>query len=132
MVILLVSLAAPAGSSAATVPTQARGSDPARLERIRSAKMPPISQPVPFNTPEADAVLAALEVFPPDNPWNQLVTDWPVHPDSKAIVASVGAQKFLRYNPDMGFVLVPPDQKRVEVRLTGYPGESDKGPFPMN
>ena len=87
--------------------------DPARLERIRSAKMPPISRPVLFNTPEADAILAALEVFPPDNPWNQLITEWAVHPNSKAIVASVGIEKPLRYNPDMGFVLVPPDQRPV-------------------
>ena len=39
--------------------------------------------------------------------------------------------KPLRYNPDMGFVLVPPGQKRVEVTIVDYPGESDKGPFPV-
>lgn len=105
--------------------------DPARLARIRGAKMPPVAHPVLFNTPEADAILAALEVFPADNPWNQLVTDWPVHPNSKAMVASVGADKPLRYDADMGFVLVPPEQKRVEVKIVGYPGESDPGPFPV-
>ena len=26
---------------------------------------------------------SALEVFPPDNPWNQVVADWPLHPNSK-------------------------------------------------
>ena len=31
----------------------------------------------------------------------------------------------------MGFVLVPPDQRRVPVPLTGYAGESDRGPFPV-
>ena len=117
----------PATSAAAKRPD----SDPARLKRIRSAKMPLITQPVLFNTPQADAILAALEVFPPDNPWNVLVTDWPVHPDSKAMVTSVGRDKPLRCNPDMSFVLVPPDQKRVEVRIVGYPGESDSGPFPV-
>ncbi|MDP6059014.1 MAG: hypothetical protein QGH33_08975, partial [Pirellulaceae bacterium] len=39
-------------------------SDPARLARIRAAKMPKFTQPLMFNTPEADAVLSALEVFP--------------------------------------------------------------------
>lgn len=114
-------------------PTAAKGpaTDPARLERIRAAKMPAFTQPVMFNTPEADAILAALEVFPPDNPWNQLVTDWPLAPNSRAIVASVGTDKPLRYNPDMGFVLVPPGQKRLEVKMTEYAGESDKGPFPV-
>ena len=105
--------------------------DPARLARIRGAEMPAITAPVMFNTPEADAILSALEVFPPDNPWNQVVADWPLHPNSKNIIASIGRDKPLRYNPDMAFVLVPPDQKRVDVRITSYPDESDKGPFPV-
>ena len=105
--------------------------DPARLARIRAAKMPAISQPVLFNTPEADAILSALEVFPPDNPWNQVVEDWPLHPNSRNIIASIGLSKPLRYNPDMGFVLVPPGQKRIDLKVLGYPNESDKGPFPI-
>ena len=84
-----------------------------------------------FDTPEADGILSALEVYPPDNPWNELVSDWPVHPNSRNIVASVGNEKPLRYNPDMGFVLVPPTQPRVAVKLAGYPGESDPGPYPV-
>lgn len=109
----------------------AEGSDPARLARIRAAKMPPITAPVLFHTPEADAIASALEVFPPDNPWNQVVEDWPVHPNSKNIIASIGADKPLRYNADMGYVFVPPDQQRVDVKIVAYPGESDKGPFPV-
>lgn len=105
--------------------------DPARVERIRKAKMPKIEKPVLFNTPEADAILSALEIFPEDNPWNLVVSDWPLHPKSKDIVASIGANKPLRYNPDMGFVLVPPDQKKVDLKLVEYPDESDKGPFPI-
>ena len=31
----------------------------------------------------------------------------------------------------MGFILVPPDQKRVDVKIVEYPGESDKGPYPV-
>jgi hypothetical protein len=93
--------------------------------------MPAITKPVPFDTPEADKILEALQVFPPDNPWNQDVSRWPLHPNSKKIVASIGANKPFRYNPDMGFVLVPPGQKRVPVKITSYPGESDKGPFPL-
>ncbi len=93
--------------------------------------MPRIDRPLLFHTPEADAILAALEVFPPDNPWNLVVSDWPLHPNSRAIVASIGRDKPFRYNPDMGFVLVPPDQERVTVRLEKYADESDKGPFPV-
>jgi hypothetical protein len=31
----------------------------------------------------------------------------------------------------MSFIIVPPDQKKVDVKITSYPGESDKGPFPV-
>jgi hypothetical protein len=117
---------AAAGATAAAVE-----GDPARLARIRAAKMPAITGPVAFDTLQADALVSALEVFPPNNPWNLVVADWPLHPNSKNIVASIGADKPLRYNPDMGYVLVPPDQKKVNVALVGYPGESDRGPFPV-
>ena len=105
--------------------------DPARLARIRATKMPVLTQPVTFNTPEADAILDALEVFPPDNAWNQLVSAWPLHPNSRSIVASIGSEKPLQYNPDMGFILVPPDQKRVDVKVMDYAAESDTGPYPV-
>jgi hypothetical protein len=96
-----------------------------------AAKPAPLKRPLSFDTPEADAILAALAVFPPDNPWNQVVSAWPLHPNSAKIVASIGPDKPFRYNPDMGFVLVPPDQRRVDVKIVSYPGESDPGPFPV-
>lgn len=124
-----------AGPGAAVAPAAAPAAavqgDPARLARLKAAKMPALDKPVLFDTPEADAILSALEVFPPDNPWNLVVADWPLHPNSKNIVASIGANKPFRYNPDMGFVLVPPNQKKVDVKIVAYAGESDKGPFPV-
>ena len=93
--------------------------------------LPKITAPVMFGTPEADRILEALQVFPPDNPWNQDVSKMPVAKDSAAIVASIGADKHLGYNLDMGFILVPPDQKRVPVKLLDYPNESDPGPYPV-
>ena len=54
-----------------------------------------------------------------------------MHPNSRNIIASIGADKPLRHNSDMGFILVPPQQKRVSVKITAYPDESDKGPFPV-
>ncbi len=115
----------------AEAPKPLVGGDPARVERLHKAKMPKFTKPVLFDTPEADAILAALEVFPPDNPWNLVVADWPRHPKSKEIVAGIGADKPLRYNTDMNFVLIPPGQKKVEVKLLVYPAESDKGPYPV-
>jgi len=83
--------------------------------------MPKITKPVMFDTPEADAILSALQVFPPDNPWNQDISKLPVHEDSARMIASIGATKSLGYNLDMGFVIVPPDQKKIPVKITEYP-----------
>jgi hypothetical protein len=99
-------------------------------ERARPP-LPKVTKPVPFDTPEADAILAALQVFPADNWWNRDVSSLPVHPDSAKIIESIGPDKPLEYNLDMGFVIVPPDQARVEVKLLDYASESDPGPFPI-
>lgn len=90
-----------------------------------------LGAPVLSGTPEADALVAGMQIFPPDNAWNADVSQWPVHPNSAAIVASIGRDKPLRYNTDMCFVLVPPDQKKCEVAIVEYPDESDKGPYPV-
>jgi hypothetical protein len=120
-------------TAAATHPWQQPPSDmpPDRLARLKATPLPKLDRPVAYNTPAADAVCSALEVFPPDNPWNTPVTDWPVHPRSKQIVASVGAEKPLRANMDMAFVIVPPDQPRVPLAQLEYKDESDPGPYPI-
>ena len=51
-----------------------------RCRRSRSRVM--------FDTPEADAILSAMQVFPPDNPWNQDISALPVHADSARMIAS--------------------------------------------
>src|SRR5215468_4971572 len=99
------------------------------LTVIATQSPPKITHPVMFDTPEADKILAALQVFPPDNPWNQDISSRPVHPNSKKMIAGIGAAKSLQYNLDMSFILVPPDQKRVPVKLVSYPDESDEGPY---
>ena len=97
----------------------------------RPGKVPAITQPVLFNTPEADAVVSALQVYPADNAWNQAVDRWPLHANSRNIIASIGAGKPLRGNYDMAYVLVPPGQRKVDVKITEYPQESDAGPYPL-
>jgi hypothetical protein len=92
---------------------------------------PAIKQPVLFNTPEADAVVAAMQIYPADNAWNLPVDRWPVHSNSRNIIASIGTGKPLRCNYDMAYVLVPPGQPKVNVRITEYPQESDAGPYPI-
>lgn len=90
-----------------------------------------ITKPIEFNTPEADAILADLQVFPPDNPWNTKISEWPLHKKSQAIIESIGLDKPLRYNPDMSFIIVPPGQPKIEVKIGATAEESDKGPFPV-
>jgi hypothetical protein len=96
-----------------------------------AGSLPDLSRPVMFDTPEADAILAALPVFPRDNPWNQDISSLPVHRDSARIIESIGGARPLDYNLDMNFIIVPPDQPRVPVKVTEYPQESDPGPFPI-
>ncbi len=80
-----------------------------------------------------------LQIFPPDNPWNQDITKLKVHPNSDAFIKSIGPDKPL--HPDFGttwqgapngipFVVVPGNQKKVNVTFQ-YADESDKGPYPI-
>src|SRR4026209_1497743 len=116
---LLLAVFAAGATSAAGVPERKRPS------------MPKITQSVLFGTPEADSILSAVQVFPPKNPWNQEIDKLPVQSGSARIIASIGAGKHLGYNLDMNFVIVPPDQPRVPVKILLYPADSDPGPFPV-
>ena len=93
--------------------------------------MPAITRPVMFNSEEADRILAALQVFPPDNPWNEDISRLLVQKNSGEIIASIGPEKNLAYNLDMAFILVPGNQPRVEAGILRYSGESDPGPYPI-
>lgn len=96
--------------------------------------LPPIPKfrsPVMFNTPEADDILDAMQVFPKDNPWNEDISRLPVHPDSDRIIRNVGADTNIHVDVSENFILIPPDQPKVDVRITTYKDVSDKGPFPM-
>src|SRR5439155_3853824 len=90
-----------------------------------------IGAPVMFDTPAADRILTTLQVFPPDNPWNETIADRPIDPMSPQIVRAIGSSLPLGFNLDMNFVIVPPNQPRVPVRVLLYPEESDPGPFPI-
>jgi hypothetical protein len=94
-------------------------------------KMPSITAPVMFNTAEADAILSAMQIFPKSNAWNEDISTRPVLPNSDAMIAGIGANLSLRFNRDMGFLIVPPNQPKVPVNVVLYPDESDPGPFPI-
>src|ERR1041384_6454619 len=48
-----------------------------------------------------------------------------------AILASIGTGKRIGYNSDMNFVIVPPNQPLIPVKLASYSNESDPGPYPV-
>lgn len=93
--------------------------------------LPRIDKPVLFNTPEADRILSHLQIFPPNNPWNEDVSRRPVAENSARMIASMKSRKTLGYNLDMCFIIVPPSQPKVLVKIQSYPGESDPGPYPI-
>lgn len=93
--------------------------------------LPRFDRPVLFNSTQADEILAGVQLFPPDSPWYEEVAGRPVHPRSADMIATVDPNRHLYFNLDMAFVMVPPDQPKVPVRIVDYPGESDPGPFPI-
>jgi hypothetical protein len=97
------------------------------------------SHPGGVDSTEIFPDLAKLQVFPDDNPWNQDISAFPLHPLSAAYIASIGPTKGL--HPDFGtvweggpigipFVVVPADQPKVPVAFY-YASESDPGPYPI-
>jgi len=119
---------------AASTPAKVPGRDPAGTAAAYAAKLkgvPKFAQPLLFHTAEADAVLKHVQVFPASSPYNEDISTRPVAANSQAMIATIGAAGGLAYNLDMGYVLVPPGQKLVDVKLTAYAGESDAGPYPV-
>jgi hypothetical protein len=98
---------------------------------------PVVTAPTLFNTSAADAIVAAMQIMPRDNPWNEDISRQPVHADSDAIIAQVtsdlsSSRRTLRPFYEMNFVLVPDNQPRVTIPFFNYPDESDLdgGTFP--
>src|SRR4051812_1544331 len=107
----------------------------ARAQRINHdgrilGPAPVVSAPTLFNTPAADAIVAAMQIMPRDNPWNEDISRRPVHSNSDAIIAQVtsdlsSSRRTLRPFYEMNFVLVPDAQPRVTIPFFNYPDESD-------
>lgn len=113
-------------------------------ERINHAgrilgPMPVVTNAILFNTPEADAVVSALQIFPRDNAWNEDISRRPLLANSDAMIAQIFSELLavgtnnpkLRAFQEMNFVLVPDHQPPVPIRFVTYPGESDPGPYPI-
>lgn len=94
---------------------------------------PVVSTPLLFNTAQADAVVAAMQIMPRDNPWNEVVSGLPVHASSAVIMAQIRAdlvavsssRNTLRVFPEMNYALVPTTQPLADLLVTDYPDEAD-------
>jgi hypothetical protein len=84
--------------------------------------------------------LGGCALFPADSPWNTDISGFPVDPNSKAYIASIGTDVGL--HPDFGapyqgapngipYVVVPANQASVGIVFTDSPDESDPGPYPV-
>src|SRR5688572_1890010 len=80
-------------------------------------------RPIPA---QATGSLGGCAIFPDDNPWNQDISAWPVHPNSDNFIDSIGADTTL--HPDFGsdptygipYVVVPEDQPLVPITYDAY------------
>lgn len=98
---------------------------------------PMVTAPTLFNTAAADAIVSAMQIMPRDNPWNEDVSNRPVHINSDAVIAQITSdlsanRRTLRPFYEMNYVLVPDNQPRVTIPFFNYPDESDLdgGAFP--
>ena len=98
--------------------------------RLLGPVPPPLTAPILFNTPAADAVLSALQILPPDNAWNERIHLRPVLANSAAMIAQISAdlgtsRQTLRAFYEMNYVLAPDAQPLQNINFLDYPDESD-------
>src|SRR5882672_4676887 len=89
----------------------------AKAERINHAgrllgAAPVLTNAVLFNTPAADAIVAAMQVFPVDSAWNEDISRRPALANSDAMIAQISSDLFanrrtLRAFKEMNFTLIP-------------------------
>jgi hypothetical protein len=87
----------------------------------------------------AGPTLGGCPVFPASNAWNRDVSRLPVHPRSRAFIASISSHGDRFLHADFGghgqygipYSTVPASQARLPVRFTEYGDESDPGPYPI-
>jgi len=124
--------AVPTAAATGEAPTAAPTPAPSGVDRLGRGPAPTLSR---TPAPRGDCT-----GFPADNVWRADVSGLPVHPNSDAFVASIGADATM--HPDFGSGLwegapigipvttVPAGQAKVAVRFE-YADESDRGPYPI-
>ena len=99
--------------------------------------IPVVTNAVLFNTPEADAIMSALQVFPGDHAWNEDVSRRPVLGNSDSIITNISGEllasrRTLRAFYEMNFVIVPTNQSSIPITFNLYGDQSDPSPYPIS
>lgn len=130
-----------AGFGARALPgTTAMGQDGPVL-RLLPAGLLLVLLAVPWTQPTSShAGRLPCALFPSGSHWRADVTGLPVHPDSDALIAAIGADRTVKADFGSGlweggpigipFAVVPADQRRVPVTFD-YADESDPGGYPI-
>jgi hypothetical protein len=99
--------------------------------------LPVVTSPLLFNTTQADAVVAAMQIFPVTHAWNEDISRRPLLANSAAMISQIitdldPTRRTFRAFYEMNFVLVPDNQARIPINFLNYPDESDLdgGTFP--
>ncbi len=92
--------------------------------------LPAVTTPTLFNTPAADAVVAAMQIMPRDNPWNEDISTRPLLANSAAMMDVIRAQFSASRQravlfEEMNYVLVPDAQPLVDINFTLYYEDAD-------
>ena len=92
--------------------------------------LPVVTQPILFNSAQADAVVAAMQIMPVTSAWNEDVSRLPLLANSNAMIAQItndlaSSRRTLRAFFEMNYVLVPDDQPTQAIHFFNYPDESD-------
>lgn len=108
---------------------------PATAERINQegrilGAQPVVTNAILFNTTNADTILAAMQIFPVTNPWNECISNRPVLANSTAMISQITNdlatnRQTLRMFMEMNFVLTPDAQALKPIQFLDYPDESD-------
>ena len=101
--------------------------------------LPAVTNSILFDTSNADAVVAAMQIFPVTNPWNECISNRPVLVNSDAMMAQINADvgsthRKLELFQEMNYALVPDNQPLVTFDFSeGYPDQSDLngGTYPV-
>lgn len=92
--------------------------------------LPVVTSPALFNSPEADAIVSAMQIMRVDSAWNEDVSTRPLLSNSVEMIARIKgdlavSRQTLRPFYEMNYVLVPDNQLRLAINFFNYPDESD-------